>query len=93
MITGRDPNLGRVLMAIGRSGADVDVTRTSVRIGEHLAFERGAPTTLDLAIISQAMASDCVTLSVDLGLGSDKATAWGCNLTEEYVRINAHYTT
>ncbi len=93
MITGRDPNLGRVLMAIGRSGADVDVTKTSVWIGEHLAFERGAPTSLDLGVISRAMGGDCVTLRVDLGLGEHSATAWGCNLTEEYVRINAHYTT
>lgn len=93
MITGRDANLGRVLMALGRSGAELDVERTSVWIGEHLAFSRGAPTELDLEVISRAMEGDTVRLVADLGLGSHSATAWGCNLTEDYVRINADYTT
>lgn len=93
MITGRDANLGRVLMALGRSGAELDVERTSVWIGEHLAFSRGAPTELDLEVISRAMEGDTVRLVADLGLGSHSAMAWGCNLTEDYVRINADYTT
>jgi glutamate N-acetyltransferase/amino-acid N-acetyltransferase len=93
MITGRDPNLGRVMMALGRSGADVDVACTSIWIGEHCAFERGAPTELDYAAISKAMDVPEVKLRADLGLGTHQATAWGCDLTEEYVRINAHYTT
>jgi glutamate N-acetyltransferase/amino-acid N-acetyltransferase len=93
MITGRDPNLGRVMMALGRSGADVDVASTSVWIGEHCAFERGAPTELDYSAISKAMNVPEVKLRADLGLGEHQATAWGCDLTEEYVRINAHYTT
>ncbi|HEY2735743.1 MAG TPA: bifunctional glutamate N-acetyltransferase/amino-acid acetyltransferase ArgJ [Polyangiales bacterium] len=93
MITGRDPNLGRVMMALGRSGADVEVDRTSVWIGGECAFERGAPTSLDYAEISKAMDSAEVKLRADLGLGSESATAWGCDLTEDYVRINADYTT
>jgi glutamate N-acetyltransferase/amino-acid N-acetyltransferase len=93
MITGRDPNLGRVMMALGRSGADVEVERISVWIGEHCAFERGAPTTLDYAAISRAMDAPEVQLRADLGLGGHRAVAWGCDLTEGYVRINADYTT
>ncbi len=93
MVTGRDPNLGRVLMAVGRSGARVDLGRISVCIGEHLAFRNGVPTDLDLGVVSRAMDTEQVRLSVDLGLGAESATAWGCDLTEDYVRINADYTT
>ncbi len=93
MITGRDPNLGRVMMALGRSGADVEVERISVWIGGQCAFRRGAPTELDYAAISKAMDAPEVKLRADLGLGAHSATAWGCDLTEGYVRINADYTT
>ncbi len=93
MVTGRDPNLGRVLMAIGKSGAEVTPELTSIWIGPHQAFARGTPTELDLETVSAAMDSDTVRIEVDLGLGHAQAVAWGCNLTEEYVRINADYTT
>jgi glutamate N-acetyltransferase/amino-acid N-acetyltransferase len=93
MITGRDANLGRVMMALGRSGADVDVERISVWIGGQCAFERGAPTALDHAAISQAMAAKEVKLAADLGQGAFEATAWGCDLTADYVKINADDTT
>jgi glutamate N-acetyltransferase/amino-acid N-acetyltransferase len=93
MITGRDPNLGRVLMALGRSGADVELDKLSVWIGQHCAFKDGAATTLELKVISQEMAAPDVQLRAHLGLGDHSATAWGCDLTEEYVRVNAHYTT
>lgn len=93
MVTGRDPNPGRVMMAIGRSGAEVDVERTSVYIGEHCAFRGGAPSDVDLSLISAQMDAPEVAIGVDLGLGNASARAWGCDLTEEYVRINADYTT
>lgn len=93
MITGKDPNLGRVLMALGRSGAELTLERLSVWINEHLAFERGEPTSLPLAQISREMDAEVVRLVADLGQGSFSATAWGCDLTEDYVRINADYTT
>lgn len=93
MIAGRDPNLGRVLGALGRSGAAIDLSRTTVWIGEHCAFESGVPTHLSLDTISRAMNTPEVKLRLDLGLGTAKATAWGCDLTEGYVQINAHYST
>jgi glutamate N-acetyltransferase/amino-acid N-acetyltransferase len=93
MVAGRDANLGRVLMAVGRSGARVEVERASVWIGEHCAFERGVPTDVDYGVLSKAMDAPEVFIRVDLGLGSERATAWGCDLTEDYVRINADYTT
>ncbi|MYB42976.1 MAG: bifunctional glutamate N-acetyltransferase/amino-acid acetyltransferase ArgJ [Chloroflexi bacterium] len=93
MITGRDPNWGRVLMAAGRSGAALDLERTEVWIGEFCAFAQGAPTATPEADISAAMDRDEVQIRIDLGCGEASATAWGCDLTEEYVRINADYTT
>lgn len=93
MVTGRDPNLGRVLMAAGRSGATFDPEQLSVWIGDHCAFERGVATELDLAVISREMGSAEVGIRLDLGAGDERATAWGCDLTTEYVRINADYTT
>jgi len=93
MVTGRDPNLGRVMMAVGRSGAGIDVDRTSVWIGAECAFERGAPTAVPYDAIKKALDSKEVLIRVDLGLGGASATAWGCDLTEDYVRINSSYTT
>jgi glutamate N-acetyltransferase/amino-acid N-acetyltransferase len=93
MVTGRDANLGRVLMAVGRSGAALDTARMSVWIGEHCAFEHGAPSTVPYDVLSKAMDAPEVVIRVDLGTGSAEATAWGCDLTEDYVRINADYTT
>lgn len=93
MVTGRDANLGRVMMALGRSGAAVDVDRTSVFIGGHCAFEKGSPSEVDYAQLSKAMEAEEVQIRVDLGLGDATATAWGCDLTEDYIRINADYTT
>lgn len=94
MVVGRDPNWGRVMMAAGRSGARVDQRKASVWIGEHRVLADGTPTDVDLGLVSQAMATEEVRIRVDVGLGgSATATAWGCDLTEEYVRINADYTT
>jgi glutamate N-acetyltransferase/amino-acid N-acetyltransferase len=93
MVTGRDANLGRVLMALGRSGAQLQLEKTSVWIGKLCAFERGVATALDYAEISRIMRKPEVQLRADLGLGDATATAWGCDLTSEYVRINGEYTT
>lgn len=93
MVTGRDPNPGRILMAVGRSGAEIDAAKISVWIGEALAFQAGAQVDTPYPTLREAMMHDEVRLTVDLGQGSATATAWGCDMTEEYVRINAHYTT
>ena len=93
MVTGRDPNWGRVLMAAGRSGAALDLAAASVWIGEHIAFERGAPASTSEAAISAAMDTEEVAIRIDLASGDATATAWGCDLTAEYVSINADYTT
>lgn len=93
MVTGRDPNWGRLLMAIGRSGAEVVEETITITIAGQCTFERGTPTDADLQQLAAAMDSDEVQLRIDLGRGDGAATAWGCDLTTEYVRINADYTT
>ncbi len=80
-------------MAVGRSGARVEVERASVWIGDQCAFERGVPTDVDYAVLSKEMDAEEVKIRVELGLGDERATAWGCDLTEDYIRINAEYTT
>ncbi|RLT42559.1 MAG: bifunctional glutamate N-acetyltransferase/amino-acid acetyltransferase ArgJ [Chloroflexi bacterium] len=93
MVTGRDPNWGRIMMAAGRSGAQFEAARTSVWIGDIQVLQVGQPTEANLKAVSRAMAGEDVQLRIHLGAGSEAATAWGCNLTAEYVSINADYTT
>lgn len=92
-VYGNDPNWGRVMMAVGRSGAQIDPDRASVYIGDICTFERGRAIPFDEQAASAALRQDHVRIRVDLGLGEATATAWGCDLTEEYVRINSAYTT
>ncbi len=92
-IHGADPNWGRILMAAGRSGARVDQRRASVRIGGVDVFSRGRPCEWDAAAVRAAFERDRVLIEVDLGAGDAAARAWGCDLSAEYVRINAEYTT
>lgn len=91
-VHGNDPNWGRVLMAAGRSGARIDVDRASVWLGEVLVFD-GAPVKFDARAVSRYLRSEDVLIRVNLGTGDARATAWGCDLTPEYVHINSDYTT
>ncbi len=92
-IHGGDPNWGRVLAAAGRSGARVDASRASIRIGGIAVFATGALQPIDDAAIRAVFARSEIVIEVDLGLGSGTARAWGTDLSAEYVRINAEYTT
>ena len=92
-VYGNDPNWGRVMMAIGRSGARIDLDRASVRIGDMVMYADGRPHEPDGAAVRRALAGPNVFVAADLGSGDASATAWGCDLTEEYVKINADYTT
>jgi glutamate N-acetyltransferase/amino-acid N-acetyltransferase len=93
MVAGRDPNWGRIAMAAGRSGARLDQSRTRIWIAELPAFEAGAPAATLEADLRAAMETPELRIRADLGVGTASATAWGCDLTEDYVRINATYTT
>ncbi|MHB8508229.1 MAG: bifunctional glutamate N-acetyltransferase/amino-acid acetyltransferase ArgJ [Candidatus Dormibacteria bacterium] len=93
-IHGADPNWGRIVAALGRSGCALVLDRVRVEIGNHAVFDRGsAIAEVNLAEVRDAFASDEVVVDCDLGLGEGRATAWGCDLSAEYVHINADYTT
>jgi glutamate N-acetyltransferase/amino-acid N-acetyltransferase len=100
-VFGGDPNWGRIVSAIGYSGCDLnpDIVTIAiaddedevdlVRKGEILAFEN----TPYLERAEKIMQSRNVTVNIDMYLGDGQATAWGCDLTYDYVKINAEYTT
>ena len=92
-IHGADPNWGRILAAAGRSGAKVDQTRASVHIADVAVFVEGSPRAFDGAAVRRVFEQRDITIAVDLGVGSEAAHAWGTDLSAEYVRINADYTT
>jgi glutamate N-acetyltransferase / amino-acid N-acetyltransferase len=92
-VYGADPNIGRVLSAAGYSGADFDPDRIEVKIGKMLLVKRGMPVKFDSKEASGLMKKDTVQIFVDLKLGKHSATAWGCDMTEKYIDINARYHT
>jgi glutamate N-acetyltransferase/amino-acid N-acetyltransferase len=92
-VYGHDPNWGRVVAALGRSGAEVKETSLDLHIGDVLVLKCGIPQPYDEADVVQVLERDEVPVTLDLNLGTASATAWGCDLTEEYVIINSQYTT
>jgi glutamate N-acetyltransferase/amino-acid N-acetyltransferase len=93
MVTGRDPNIGRILMAAGRSGADLSIESVSISVNEVLGYHAGQFVAENEKRLKAVMDAAEVHISIDLGLGAHRAIAWGCDLTDEYVHINADYTT
>src|SRR5690606_29843071 len=91
-VHGADPNWGRILAAAGRSGAASDPTRVRVAM-QGFELYRGEPLPFEEAAVSQALKAEDVQIEVDLHAGEAVAEAWGCDLSAEYVRINADYTT
>jgi len=93
-IFGKDPNWGRILCAVGYSKARVDPDKIQLWIGGHLVVQQGRPAeTIDPQQLRQALEADEVCLRVHLGQGRAAATAWTCDLTYDYIRINAEYHT
>ena len=92
-IHGNDPNWGRVVCAAGYSGAELDVSKVSFFINDVAIMEAGVPIPFHRESVIAIMSREEVALSVSLGLGAYAATAWGCELTEEYVVFNSAYTT
>ena len=92
-VHGGDPNWGRIVCALGYSGAELALDRLHLTIGGLVVFERGAGVDVDLAAVRRAFEQPEIEIVATLGLGEGRAEAWGCDLSEEYVRINADYTT
>ena len=92
-VHGNDPNWGRVMAAIGRSGAEVMESKIDLDIGNISMVKSGKPVSYDAGKVIKELDSNEVSIRVQLNLGIAKATAWGCDLSKEYVTINAQYTT
>ena len=91
-IAGEDPNWGRVVMAIGKSGAAADRDLLSIRFGDVLVAEKGwvSPGYRE-EDAAEHMKGQNLVIGVDLGLGTGRATVWTCDLTHGYIDINADY--
>jgi len=101
-VYGRDPNWGRIAAAAGRAGMPFEQTDLRIQLGDFLLMERGQPLPFDRPAASQYLKqaaegvylqSDTVRIAITLGPGSGQGTAWGCDLSYDYVKINAEYTT
>jgi glutamate N-acetyltransferase/amino-acid N-acetyltransferase len=92
-IYGRDPNWGRILAAVGNAGVSINPSAVDIFIGQEQVAAAGAAALFEPSIVSDAMGADEVAVRIVLDRGYGQGTAWGCDLTEGYVKINAEYTT
>jgi glutamate N-acetyltransferase/amino-acid N-acetyltransferase len=90
---GEDPNWGRIIAAAGSVSAGLDPETWSLALNGKTWVERGAIEVLSEAEAHRELEGTNVTVTLDLGIGDAGATAWGCDLSRDYVRINAHYRT
>lgn len=101
-VFGRDPNWGRIAAAAGRSGVIFNQEELQIKLGDFLLMKQGQPLEFDRtaanaylkqAAIGTYLTDDTVAISVNIGAGAGVGTAWGCDLSYDYVKINAEYTT
>jgi glutamate N-acetyltransferase/amino-acid N-acetyltransferase len=93
-IFGADPNWGRIVSAAGHAGVAFEEKDLSLWLGEYLLYEKGTPLSFDAAAVSATIRSRRdIALRLRFTLGEGRCTFWTCDLTYEYVRLNAEYTT
>ena len=101
-VHGRDPNWGRIVAAAGRSGVSFDSDAVALWIGEHQLMADGQPLPFDRSAASTYLSEracgrylddDVVVIRLQVGTGPGSGSGWGCDLSDQYVRINADYTT
>jgi glutamate N-acetyltransferase/amino-acid N-acetyltransferase len=97
-VFGRDPNWGRLAAAAGYSGVDFDQENLQISLGPHLLMDKGQPLEFDEAAASAYLSQKgdehgTVRVDVSVGDGDGTGSAWGCDLSYDYVKINAEYTT
>lgn len=91
-IAGEDPNWGRIIMAVGKAGEAADRDKLNIKIGGILVTEHGARAdNYDEAPLAKHMQTPNILIEVDIGLGAGKAEIWTCDLTHDYISINADY--
>jgi glutamate N-acetyltransferase/amino-acid N-acetyltransferase len=88
---GGDPNWGRILAAAGRSGVAIDASRVDIVLGDVWVAEGGAARAYDESLAHAAVTADPVRILVRLHAGSAAGWMWTCDLTRDYIDINAHY--
>jgi len=92
-VHGNDPNWGRIVAAVGRSGVEVVESNIDLHIEDIRLVKRGKLLPFSKQSVIQVLERDEVSIGLNLNLGTASATAWGCDLSEEYVTINSQYTT
>jgi glutamate N-acetyltransferase/amino-acid N-acetyltransferase len=91
-IAGEDPNWGRVVMAVGKSGEAADRDKLSIWFGDHCVARNGERAEEYVEKdVAEYMKNREITIRVDVGVGKSKATVWTCDLTHDYISINADY--
>ncbi|MBI4313336.1 MAG: bifunctional glutamate N-acetyltransferase/amino-acid acetyltransferase ArgJ [Candidatus Omnitrophica bacterium] len=93
MVTGRDPNWGRVAAAIGASGAHLNPGKLTISLGGITVFQHGQPVRFNPLHLKRVLDHPETLISIHLGAGASQGHVWTCNLTEGYIHINAKYTT
>jgi len=92
-VYGNDPNWGRIVAAVGRSGVEVVESKIDLSLGDVDVVKGGRPLPFDKQSLASVLKGNEVSIGLNLNLGAASATAWGCDLSEEYVIINSKYTT
>ena len=93
-VYGCDPNWGRVIMAVGKTfDSSIQPGKVTIRFGDTAVFKKGSPVDCDLEALRKYLGQSEILINVDLGIGKVSARVWGCDLTEDYIKENAYYTT
>ena len=90
---GNDPNWGRILCAMGNSGAKFKQNMVDVYFGDENIVKNGVSNGFDYKKVKQIMAKNILDVTIDLNIGKNDSTAYGCDMSYDYVKINAAYTT
>jgi glutamate N-acetyltransferase/amino-acid N-acetyltransferase len=92
-VRGGDPNWGRIICAVGSAGVRLNPNKLSCKLGDITVFKNGSPRKFDTKKASKVISQTEHAITVDLGVGNMSDFCYGCDLSAEYVRINADYHT
>ena len=90
---GEDPNWGRIFCAVGNAGAPFNPDKVDILLNKILLLKNGNPTNLSQKIIEKSMRKDEINITIDLKCGKEWEEVFTCDLSYDYVKINAEYTT
>ena len=90
---GNDPNWGRIISAMGNSGANFEQSLVEIHFGKECIVANGTMTNFNLQKVKDEMSGNCLKITINLKQGSQNAVAYGCDMSYDYVKINAMYTT